>query len=323
MKFKEANPDLDKRVAESSRVRTKHKGKVPIICERDINASGNCPTCSKEKFLAQETLTCGKFILAIRKQLNNAAKLHIRVVDSKGGFFCPADEQLIGEMDCQFRDRDGYLYVLYSDTTSSAQPEATKLQTPVAPAAPPAATPAATPAAPVADVAPVVEPAAAPAAAPAEASEACVAVTQLTGLPVKCVLVITAETWVWSMTDPHWEFSLDVMPAKDESGMPVGSCSKRYSDFQQLENFVCAELGEAAWANMPKLPAAHTIPGVGKLFDTAEVAQQRRADLNTYLQDLLSVAGASESDSLIQFLTTDEMAQQLGKPIALQSTHEC
>ena len=218
MKFKEANPDLDKRVAESSRVRTKHKGKVrenschlspllasasvyiycmqvPIICERDINASGNCPTCSKEKFLAQETLTCGKFILAIRKQLNNAAKLHIRVVDSKGGFFCPADEQLIGEMDCQFRDRDGYLYVLYSDTTSSAQPEPTKLQTPVAPAAPPAATPAATPAAPVADVAPVVEPAAAPAAAPAEASEACVAVTQLTGLPVKCVLVITAETW--------------------------------------------------------------------------------------------------------------------------------
>ena len=88
------------------------------------------------------------------------------------------------------------------------------------------------------------------------------------------------------MTDPHWEFSLDVMPAKDESGMPVGSCSKRYSDFQQLENFVCAELGEAAWANMPKLPAAHTIPGVGKLFDTAEVAQQRRADLNTYLQVL-------------------------------------
>ena len=163
MKFKEANPDLDKRVAESSRVRTKHKGKVrenschlspllasasvyiycmqvPIICERDINASGNCPTCSKEKFLAQETLTCGKFILAIRKQLNNAAKLHIRVVDSKGGFFCPADEQLIGEMDCQFRDQDGYLYVLYSDT-SSAQPEPTKLQTPVAPAAPPAAVP--------------------------------------------------------------------------------------------------------------------------------------------------------------------------------------
>jgi len=313
MKFKEANPDLDKRVAESSRVRSKHKGKVPIICERDINASGNCPTCSKEKFLAQETLTCGKFILAIQKQLNNAAKLHIRVVDSKGGFFCPADEQLIGEMDCQFRDQDGYLYVLYSDT-SPAQPEPTKLQTPVAPAAPPAAAPAA---APVADVAPAAE----PAAAPAETAEAPVA--QLTGPPVKCVLVITAETWVWSMTDPHWEFALDIMPAKDESGMPVGSCSKRYSDFQQLENLVCAELGEAAWANMPKLPAAHTIPGVGKLFDTAEVAQQRRVDLNTYLQDLLSVAGASESDSLIQFLNTDEMAQQLGKPIALQSTHEC
>ena len=28
LKFKEANPDLDRRIDESSRVRTKHKGKV-------------------------------------------------------------------------------------------------------------------------------------------------------------------------------------------------------------------------------------------------------------------------------------------------------
>ena len=143
VKYKEDNPDLHKRLAESSRARTKHKGKVrkhlpffslpclslglilqvPIICERDINASGNCPTCSKQKFLVEERLTCGKFILAIQKQLTHAAKLYIRVAHSEGSFVYPSLFTM-GEMDRELRDQDGYLYVVYSDIPPEpAQPK--------------------------------------------------------------------------------------------------------------------------------------------------------------------------------------------------------
>lgn len=308
MKFKEANSDFEKRFADSSRVRTKHKGKVPIICEKDTIASGNCPTCSKEKFLAQESLTCGKFIAAIQKQLNHAAELHIRVVHPDG-FFAPANEQLVGEMDQQFCDQDGYLYVMYSDTRPA------QLQEPIAP---PQREPIAPEHRESRELQTVEDIAEAPAAANAgdRASDA------LDGVPhVVCVLVITAETWVWSMMDPHWTFAVDVMRANDESGVPVGSCTKRYSDFQELENLACAELGEKAWSQMPKLPSSHTIPGVGKLFDTSDVAQERRIELSAFLQDFLMVPGASETDAVVQFLELREMAQQHGQPITLESAH--
>jgi len=108
------------------------------------------------------------------------------------------------------------------------------------------------------------------------------------------------------MTDPRWEFTVSVTPVADEdAGVVLSSCTKRYSEFDELQNTMCAELGEVAWPSMPQLPPPHTVPGIGKLFDTAEVAQQRRMELHAYLQDLLSVPGAANSMSLANFLAID------------------
>eukprot|EP00657_Telonema_sp_P-1_P009359 TRINITY_DN3540_c0_g1_i2.p1 TRINITY_DN3540_c0_g1~~TRINITY_DN3540_c0_g1_i2.p1 ORF type:complete len:125 (-),score=9.15 TRINITY_DN3540_c0_g1_i2:53-427(-) len=112
------------------------------------------------------------------------------------------------------------------------------------------------------------------------------------------------------MTDPRWEFKVEILTDGNQ-GLPLKGCSKRYSDFQELDNTMCAELGEKAWQLMPQLPAAHTVPGIGKLFDTIEVAQQRRQELNQYLQDLMSVPGASDSTSLRGFLTLEDCDSNL------------
>eukprot|EP00658_Telonema_sp_P-2_P005915 TRINITY_DN12231_c0_g1_i1.p1 TRINITY_DN12231_c0_g1~~TRINITY_DN12231_c0_g1_i1.p1 ORF type:complete len:303 (-),score=56.88 TRINITY_DN12231_c0_g1_i1:465-1373(-) len=288
MGYKQANPKFEDREAESKKVRAKHVGKVPIICQRSDNASERCPAGAKEKFLAQETLTIQKFSAAVRKQLKNMEG-ELLVSACNGEDVVPLDPgQLVGDVDSEFRDPDGYLYVTYSDTP---QPSVTP--------APPEK-PVAEPPSVVDDLSSVVEDVPAP---------------NFNGLPSqprnmvtgsegrRCCLVVSGEEWIWSLTDPHWQFTVDTVVGG--RGKPLGSCQKRYSDFQELENAVCAELGEVAWKEMPRLPAAHTVPGIGKLFDTAEVAQQRRVELQEYLQALLQVTGACESQAVRGFCGRD------------------
>lgn len=195
----------------------------------------------------------------------------------------PEPQQLLEEIDCKYRDPDGYLYVRYSDVYMPENSELTKPEPEAAPVE------AITAEALMND-----EPAPSIATLPAECN-------QLRTGGGKCMLKITGEEWVWAMTDPRWEFRLELQASSET----LCSCSKRYSEFQELENKMCAELGEAAWPKMPRLPAAHTVPGIGKLFDTAEVAQQRREELHQYIQDLLCVPGACASEALHAFMLID------------------
>eukprot|EP00656_Telonema_subtile_P004339 TRINITY_DN1196_c0_g1_i2.p1 TRINITY_DN1196_c0_g1~~TRINITY_DN1196_c0_g1_i2.p1 ORF type:complete len:289 (-),score=50.22 TRINITY_DN1196_c0_g1_i2:315-1181(-) len=266
MTFKESNPEFKTRIAEATKVRTKHPGKIPIICERSAQASPGCPSCQKEKFLAQSTLTIAKFGAAVKKQLKAAQGVDLLVhIFHNDEEVVPDPSQLIGQMDEKYRDPDGYLYVRYRDVLA------------VEPSAPEALEP---------------EPVKPP-EVPAASTE-----------DQKCLLAVTGEEWVWAMTDPRWEFNMEIQGVTETKDV-LASCTKRYSEFQELENMMCAELGEASWGQMPRLPPPHLVPGIGKLFDTEEVAQQRRQELHQYVQALLQVDGASESDSLRSFLSLD------------------
>merc|ERR1712166_485653 len=134
MSFKETNPNLSIRVSESAKVRSKHPNKVPIICERSVNASQGCPSCNKEKFLAQSTLTISKFAAAVQKQLKTArgSELFVNVFHNDQDII-PQPQQLLQEIDSKYRDPDGYLYVRYSDVRTP-QPKLTKAATEAAPA---------------------------------------------------------------------------------------------------------------------------------------------------------------------------------------------
>merc|ERR1712070_563069 len=276
-KFKDAHPDLEARKAESAKVRTKHLGKIPIICERAATASSECPTCHKEKFLAQTSLTLAKFALAVEKQLKGPVSGGLIISLIHDGEFKVLDVSArIGDLDDQFRDEDGYLYHLYTDQLQDEASDISKLCKPRESAPP--------------ERSPTPEPALMPGGDDASS-----------GGVVKCELAVTDESWVWSMTDPRWEFSVMISPATRETF----TVSKRYSEFDELQNAMCAELGEAAWPKMPQLPAPHTVPGIGKLFDTQEVAQQRRVELEAYLQSLLLVPGATNSMALSKFLAMD------------------
>jgi GABA(A) receptor-associated protein len=100
---------FEQRVAESKRIREKFQGRIPIIVER---ASGSdIAEIDSSKFLVPGDLTVGQFVFVIRKRLILPPEKALFIF---AGSSLPPTGALMKEVAEQFRDRDGFLYIVYS-----------------------------------------------------------------------------------------------------------------------------------------------------------------------------------------------------------------
>lgn len=106
--FKSKNP-FEHRAAESSRIRAKFPGKIPIIAER-ANGS-DLEELDKHKFLCPSDLSVGQFVFVLRKRMLLSPEKALFVFV---GSVLPPTGAMLKEVDNQYVDRDGFLYVKYA-----------------------------------------------------------------------------------------------------------------------------------------------------------------------------------------------------------------
>jgi GABA(A) receptor-associated protein len=58
---------LEKRKAESERIRSKYPDRIPVICEKAEKS--NIPDIDKKKYLVPSDLTVGQFVYVIRRRI--------------------------------------------------------------------------------------------------------------------------------------------------------------------------------------------------------------------------------------------------------------
>lgn len=108
-KFKTENSDKD-RIAESKRICTKYKDRVPVIVEV-YDKHKDRLTLDKSKFLVPFDLTVGQFMYVIRKRikLKEDEAIFIFIND----LLAPTS-QCMGSVYKEHKDKDGFLYSMIS-----------------------------------------------------------------------------------------------------------------------------------------------------------------------------------------------------------------
>lgn len=102
---------FEQRKEEASRVLEKYPGRLPIICERNKQASKECPDIDKKKYLVPQDLTMGQFLYVVRKRMNIPAEKAIFLF--VGNTIAPSTS-LISNVYNYHVDKDGFLYITYS-----------------------------------------------------------------------------------------------------------------------------------------------------------------------------------------------------------------
>ncbi|KAG7796854.1 hypothetical protein KL944_004955 [Ogataea haglerorum] len=103
---------------EASRIRGKFLDRIPVICEK-VEES-DIPEIDKRKYLVPSDLTVGQFVYVIRKriQLPSEKAIFIFVND-----ILPPTASLMSTIYEQYKDEDGFLYILYSGENTFGQLE--------------------------------------------------------------------------------------------------------------------------------------------------------------------------------------------------------
>jgi GABA(A) receptor-associated protein len=101
--------EFEQRFTESSRILKKYPNRIPIIAEKHPNCS--LPTLDKFKYLVPAELTIGQFMYILRKR--------IVIQPEEAMYFCignhiPLTSRLIQEVYNEYKDRDLFLYILYT-----------------------------------------------------------------------------------------------------------------------------------------------------------------------------------------------------------------
>jgi len=102
--------DFEKRTEVAKKIRIKFPDRVPVILERTANSS--LPPCTKRKFLLPQDLQLSKFVIEIRK--------HMEDHDQKKAIFLfvndnlPQTSAMVSEIYEKYQDEDGFLYLTYS-----------------------------------------------------------------------------------------------------------------------------------------------------------------------------------------------------------------
>ena len=102
---------FEDRLAEAKRVLSKYPDRVPIICERSLISTHDCPVIDKRKYLVPRTYTMGEFLFVIRKRLKLPPEKAIFLFVND---IIPSTTSVIGIVYQTYKDADGYLYMSYS-----------------------------------------------------------------------------------------------------------------------------------------------------------------------------------------------------------------
>nr|GEY98151.1 arogenate dehydratase/prephenate dehydratase 1, chloroplastic [Tanacetum cinerariifolium] len=111
--FKIEHP-LEKRLAESSRIREKYPDRVPVIVERAEKT--DIPDIDKKKYLVPADLTVGQFVYVVRKRIKLSAEKAIFVFVKN---MLPPTAALMSAIYEEHKDEDGFLYMSYSGAKQS------------------------------------------------------------------------------------------------------------------------------------------------------------------------------------------------------------
>jgi GABA(A) receptor-associated protein len=101
---------FEERQSESSKIKAKYDERIPIIVYKDPKCK-NLKEINKNKFLAPEDLTLGQFLCVVRKriELEESQALFVFVNEAT---LAPTS-QTIGHLYNNYKDEDGFLYMLY------------------------------------------------------------------------------------------------------------------------------------------------------------------------------------------------------------------
>jgi GABA(A) receptor-associated protein len=102
---------IEKRKAESTRIKNKFPDLVPVICERAAGGS-SVPDLDRRKFLVPPHLTMGQFVYVVRKRIKLDASQAIFMYISNS-LLVPTSQTITLVYD-EHKDDDGFLYVTYS-----------------------------------------------------------------------------------------------------------------------------------------------------------------------------------------------------------------
>ncbi|GME82080.1 unnamed protein product [Ambrosiozyma monospora] len=106
--FKDEHP-LEKRKAEALRIKSKFHDRVPVICEKVEESE--ISEIDKRKYLVPCDLTVGQFVYVIRRRIHLPAEKAIFIFVND---IVPPTAALMSSIYEQYKDEDGFLYVLYS-----------------------------------------------------------------------------------------------------------------------------------------------------------------------------------------------------------------
>ena len=110
-KFKEQNPDVTKRKAESDKIKEKYPERIPIICEKDPNSK--MKEVDKTKYLVPSDLTVSQFSFIIRKRLELSKESALFLLVS--GKHSITGDSAMEEIYQRYKDpEDGFLYIVYT-----------------------------------------------------------------------------------------------------------------------------------------------------------------------------------------------------------------
>jgi len=100
---------LNQRKNECEKILLKYPNRIPIICEKNYNST-NAPDIDKHKYLVSRDLTLGQFMHTIRQRMKLTAEVGLYIFISG---FIPSNSQFLSNLYVDFRDDDGFLYVIY------------------------------------------------------------------------------------------------------------------------------------------------------------------------------------------------------------------
>ncbi len=107
---------LEERVKQFEKVTQAHPNKVPVILERAPSAE--VPDIDKNKYLLPRDFTVANFLEVIRKRTNLTREQALFVyVDGT----VPASNAMFGSIYEHHKDKDGFLYVVYTGESSFGQ----------------------------------------------------------------------------------------------------------------------------------------------------------------------------------------------------------
>ena len=100
---------FEERVEKSSEIITKYPGRIPVICEKSEKSNDIC-SIDKIKYIVPNDLTCAQFAFIIRNKLKlSSTKAIFLFVNNT----IPSNSELISVLYNKYKDKDGFLYLLY------------------------------------------------------------------------------------------------------------------------------------------------------------------------------------------------------------------